>query len=296
MAGHPFRSVEFRWRRSLLRATRAWQIGAQALPHVSANIRIAYRVGRSDPRGATLILTMTERAIMARAATRSDSLVRIRGAIMVKLSAALISASVLVSVVLVLTDAQGQTSTTPGQSAQQGQSDTSPKALVAARTAKVTGTVEEIDYPTRTAVLRGEGGREVAIKAPEEARNFDQVKKGDKVVVEYVEAVALSLRKPGADAGSGSSTASGSSSAGRAEQSGVRQFETVELAPKGQTPRGLKTRVTQITEERKVTLRGPQGGVSTVDVSDDVKDLENVKKGDEVVIEHTEAVLMAVEK
>jgi hypothetical protein len=48
--------------------------------------------------------------------------------------------------------------------------------------------------------------------------------------------------------------------------------------------------------QRKVTVRGPRGGVRTVDVSDDVKNLENVKKGDEVVIQHTEAVLIALEK
>jgi hypothetical protein len=225
---------------------------------------------------------------------------------MAKLNAVLISASVVVSGVLVLTDAQGQTATTPSQSAQQGQSSASPKALVAARTAKVTGTVEDIDYATRTAFVRGEGGREVAITAPKEAQNFDQVKKGDKVVAEYLESVALSLRKPGAsaEASSGSSTASGSSSAGAAGQPGIQQFEVVELAPKGQTPGGLKARVTQITasvedvdyNQRKVTLRGPRGGVRTFDVSDDIKNLENVKKGDEVVIQHTEAVLMGVQK
>jgi hypothetical protein len=36
--------------------------------------------------------------------------------------------------------------------------------------------------------------------------------------------------------------------------------------------------------------------VHTVDVGDDVPNLENVKKGDQVVIQQTEAILMAVEK
>ena len=217
---------------------------------------------------------------------------------MAKLNAALLSASIVVSGLLVLTDAQAQTATTPGQSGANAQ------AIVAARTVKVTGTVEEIDYSTRTAVVRGEGGREVAIKAPDEAHNFDQVKKGDKVSVEYLQAVALSLRKPDAEPSSGSSTPSGASAAGGAAQPGIQQYEMVELAPKGATPRGLKARVTQFTasvedidySQRKVTLRGPRGGVHTVDVSDDVPNLENVKKGDQVIIQETEAVLMAVEK
>jgi hypothetical protein len=223
---------------------------------------------------------------------------------MAKLNAALLSASAVVSGLLVLTGAQGQTATAPAQSIQPGPSDASPKAIVVARTVKATGTVEEIDYAARTAVVRGAGGREVTIKAPEEAQNFDQVKKGDKVSVEYLEAVALSLRKPGAEASSGSSTPPGAPGAGGAAQPGIQQLEVVELAPKGEAPRGLKARVTQIIAsvedidygQRKVTLRGPRGGVHTVDVGDDVPNLENVKKGDQVVIRQTEAVLVAVEK
>ena len=48
--------------------------------------------------------------------------------------------------------------------------------------------------------------------------------------------------------------------------------------------------------KRTVTLKGPQGNVKTLKVDKRVKNFRNVKKGDEVVLRHTEAVVVSVQK
>jgi hypothetical protein len=45
-----------------------------------------------------------------------------------------------------------------------------------------------------------------------------------------------------------------------------------------------------------VTLRGPQGNAVMLKVDEQVKKFDQVKKGDEVVVRHTEAVAIAVQK
>jgi hypothetical protein len=209
-----------------------------------------------------------------------------------RLTALALSASIVVLGAALLADAGAQTA--PGSSAQ-GQAATGTKPRVVARSAKVTATVEEIDYASRTARLRGEGGREVVIKAPKEAVNFDQVKKGDRVVAEVLEETAIFVV---------SADAAGSGSSGGAAQPSADQVEVVGRAQPGQMPAVGDTTVTQITatvEEidyptRVVTLKGPLGNLRTLTVGDDVKNLESVKKGDMVVLRHTEALLLKVER
>jgi len=45
-----------------------------------------------------------------------------------------------------------------------------------------------------------------------------------------------------------------------------------------------------------VTVKGPKGNVNTVKVGDHVKNLDQVKVGDQVVVRYTEAVAISVEK
>ena len=49
-------------------------------------------------------------------------------------------------------------------------------------------------------------------------------------------------------------------------------------------------------DKRTVTLKGPAGNVRTIKVDPRVKNLRQVKVGDELVIRHTEAVAIAVSK
>jgi hypothetical protein len=47
---------------------------------------------------------------------------------------------------------------------------------------------------------------------------------------------------------------------------------------------------------RTVTLKGPQGNTVTLKVDGQVKKFDQVKVGDEVVVRHTEAVAVVVQK
>src|SRR5688572_2470055 len=67
--------------------------------------------------------------------------------------------------------------------------------VVYADRARTTATVKAVDREKRTVTLEGSGGRTVTVKVPPEAENFDRVQVGDKVNVEYLDAVALFVRK-----------------------------------------------------------------------------------------------------
>ncbi|HEX5129102.1 MAG TPA: hypothetical protein VFV90_05120, partial [Usitatibacter sp.] len=74
---------------------------------------------------------------------------------------------------------------------------TAPGAAGAVAFVDVSATVVGVDAATRTVSLKGPKGNVVDVVASEEVRNFDQIKKGDKLTVKYAEALTLELRKAG---------------------------------------------------------------------------------------------------
>jgi hypothetical protein len=68
---------------------------------------------------------------------------------------------------------------------------------VASRTERVTATVESVDVPSRSVLLRREDNSFVTLKVGPEVRNLPQVKPGDRVTVEHTEAVAARMAVPG---------------------------------------------------------------------------------------------------
>lgn len=148
---------------------------------------------------------------------------------------------------------------------------------------KIAATVEAVDQAKRTVTVKGPGGRSVTLKVDPSAKNFDQIKVGDKVAAEYVEATAVYVRKAGGPPIAG-------------------EVATVELAPKGKKPAGIVTDTVELTARveninydlRLVTLRGPGGNAVTLKVGPRVENLKQVKVGDELVVRHTEALAIAV--
>ena len=61
----------------------------------------------------------------------------------------------------------------------------------------ITASVEAVDQAERTVTLKGPRGRVVTLPVSEKAKNFDKVKVGDMVVVRYLEALSLELKKNG---------------------------------------------------------------------------------------------------
>jgi len=158
-----------------------------------------------------------------------------------------------------------------------------PNAVVT-REASITATVEAIDYDKRTVDLKGAKGNVISLKVGPEAKNFNQVKTGDRVTAKYFESTAIQVRKP-------------------SEPPFAEKESSVQVAPKGGTPGGVAVETSEMTavvdainyKTRTVTLRGPQQKSVTLKVDDSVKRLNEVKKGDEIVIRHTEALAIDVE-
>jgi len=155
---------------------------------------------------------------------------------------------------------------------------------VSVNVVKLTGTVKAVDLQNKTVTVEGSGGKTVTVNAPN-ARNLDQVHVGDKVNLQYTEELALFVRKSDA-------------------QPSATQTETVTLAPKGQKPAGVVARTVELTgtvesidpKKRTVSVKGPAGNVRTFHVDKAVKNFNQIKVGDQVVLRITEAVALSVVK
>ncbi len=157
-------------------------------------------------------------------------------------------------------------------------------AAIAVKVINWSATVKNVDYVKKTAVLEDENGRKIEVDA-RNARNLDRVLVGDKVKVKFVESTVVAVRKSTAPA-----------------QAGV--VRTVALAPKGKMPGGVITETVQIQADvegidygkRTIALKGPAGEIQTYVVSKEVKRLKDVQKGDQVVLDVTQALALEVVK
>ncbi|MBN8550256.1 MAG: hypothetical protein J0M12_13135 [Deltaproteobacteria bacterium] len=160
-----------------------------------------------------------------------------------------------------------------------------PGGAVAA-SIEITATVTAIDYKTRMVTLQGEDGKTKTLHIGKEARNFDQVKAGDKVHLTYLEAFALDVqRDAGGELANDTTTVVG-------------------RAPKGAMPAGVIAETTTLRASvesidhatRHVTLVGPEGNTLTLKVGEGAKHFNEIKKGDKVVATLTEALAISVTK
>jgi hypothetical protein len=168
-------------------------------------------------------------------------------------------------------------------SAEQKQADRPGGIVVEVST--ITATVEAIDYKARTVTLKGPEGNIVTMKVGEEAKNFNQVAKGDKVTFDYYAALAVDVQKS------------------TGEPKSV-QTQKITRAKPGDKPGGtiestayVTAKVEQIDyQSRMVTLRGPEGNIMSFKAGDQVKRLNEVVVGDEVVVQYVLAVVISVRK
>lgn len=157
-----------------------------------------------------------------------------------------------------------------------------PGVAGAAQTVNVTATITAIDAKTRAVTLKGPQGREITLTAGPEVRNFAQMKVGDAVDVQYVEALTLELKK------------GGGMTVQKSEAAGAMR------AKEGAAPAGMVGRQVTVVADviavdpatQTVTLKGPQ---RTVDLKvRDPAQFARVAKGDQVEATYTEAVAIAV--
>ena len=158
-----------------------------------------------------------------------------------------------------------------------------PGMAGAAQTVKVTATITAIDAKTRDITLKGPQGNEVTVTAGPEVKNFAQMKVGDQVNIEYLEALTLELKKGG----------------GIIVQRTVK--EGMAGAKPGEQPAGGAGRQVTIVADvvdvdaakQTVTLRGPK---RTVELKiPDPEQFKRVAKGDQVEATYTQAIAVVVE-
>ena len=158
-----------------------------------------------------------------------------------------------------------------------------PGKVSVAEAISATASVEAVDKAKRLITLRGPKGNIFVVQAGPEVKNFDQIKAGDVVVVKYVEALTLELKKGG----------------GQIRERIER--ENVASAKPGDAPAAVAGRTVTViadvigvdTAKQTMTLKGPK---RTVDLKvRDPNQLKLIKVGDQVEATFTEAIAIAVE-
>ena len=155
--------------------------------------------------------------------------------------------------------------------------------IVVSDSVSAKATIVKVDKKTRELTLRDEQGNEQTVVASKEVRNFDQIKKGDVLEVEYHRAAASSLQKVG-------------------DTNAAGQTTEVERAPAGAKPGMVAMHTSTIVatvlevdaKNRLLTVQGPRGGIVTVVVPPDMTAFDSLKKGDKISAEYAEAVAISV--
>ena len=139
-------------------------------------------------------------------------------------------------------------------------------------------TVEKIDKSGRKLTLKGPDGEKKEIKVPADVKGFEKLKAGDKIEVDYVESLAVSMLPAGTKPSITERAATTPGAAGR-EISIAAEIVSVDAA------------------SNKVTLKGPRGKQMTVSVQDPELQakLPNLKPGQVVQLQYTEAVAAAIQ-
>jgi hypothetical protein len=166
---------------------------------------------------------------------------------------------------------------------------TFPGPVTAASTGiTLQGQITALDKPTRAVTVAGNDGSSLTVKAGPEVRNFDQLKVGDRVLLDYRAAVALDLQPAGSD------------------QVGITSAQANTVPIRGATPGGAMTNtITLVTEvaavdpvANTIALRGPSGNTQLIAVErEDLRaKLPSVKRGDLLRISYTEAVALGIRR
>ena len=148
----------------------------------------------------------------------------------------------------------------------------------------LTATVEKVEAKTREITLRRPEGNTLTFVAGKAVRNFAQIMVGDQVTLDYTESVTIV-------AGDGSGAP------------GREDSVEIQRAAKGEKPAGAAIATTRVLatveaidyEARTATLKGPQRTV-TIKADKKVKNFNQVKVGDRVYLEFTQAIAVAVTK
>lgn len=160
----------------------------------------------------------------------------------------------------------------------------SQPGMYALETTKLTATVTGIDAASRKlTVVTPEGKKEVVTAGPE-ARNFDQIRIGDQLIVAVSREALVYMAKDGVSSADGT-------------------LGVVARAEKGEKPGVMKAETSQLTAKvialdpakHKATVQFTDGTKKSFDVRKEV-DFSKVSLGDEVIFRYTEATAILIQK
>ena len=158
-------------------------------------------------------------------------------------------------------------------------------SLVIADVVTVTARVRDMDFQQRSLTLQLPEGRLFTVKVSDAVQNFDEIRKGDPLVVKYCEPVAVFIRRAG----------------GKPEADELNSFE---VAPRSHKPSGTVVNTTEVSarveavnhKRRTLTVKGSDGNPITLKVDKSVADLDKIRGGSNVVLRLTEALAISILK
>lgn len=150
---------------------------------------------------------------------------------------------------------------------------------------EVTGEVAVVNQENRTLTLIDGEGNARTITAPEEARNFDQIKRGDTMTIAFMESVEIFLAEPGTEPA-------------------IEEGAVAERSEEGEMPAGVVGQAVQISasitaidkENRVLTLLTEDGSEVQKEVSPDVAAFDALKVGDTIAVRITRVLAVEVER
>ena len=155
--------------------------------------------------------------------------------------------------------------------------------VVVAETTSIEARLDAVDVKTRRMMVTGPRGKTLTLKVGPDVKDLDQVKPGDQLVVRYFEPLGLFVRKSG-------------------ERPAAAEATAVQVMPRGKRPVPVAVDTAQFSgaveaidyAKRRVTLKGPDGKTRTIKFDPSVTRLDDVKKGDQIVVRYTEATAFSV--
>ncbi len=182
-------------------------------------------------------------------------------------------------------------SATPSFAAQPSSGDQpssqEPTTPITQKTEKIsaTATVVRVDAQKRDLTLRGDDGTEFTVEIPQSVK-LDRIHEGDRVKIDYYEAIGLSLKRPQPGAQP------------RADETTITQRNAGTL-PSGMVAHKITATVEIVRVDRarnRLTVRRPDGTIDTINVTDPAMQaqLANVREGNRIQVTYTEAAAIKV--
>ena len=155
--------------------------------------------------------------------------------------------------------------------------------LVVGETTSIEARLDAVDVKKRLVTVTGPRGKTLTLKVGPDVKDLDQVKPGDQLVVRYFEPLGVFVRKGG-------------------ERPGATEANAVQVMPRGKRPVAVAVDTVEFRgtveaieyAKRRLTLKGPEGKTRTIKVDPSVTRLNDVKKGDQIVVRYTEATAFSV--